>query len=129
MQEAIRVLNQLVAEGVIADYAIGGGMATLFYTEPFLTEDVDVFVVLPDMQRLDLFDNLFRRLQELGYQSEGMYVAVGGTALQFLVPPSDLESEALETARRLKYGTESVKVFRPEYLMAIYLRVAGQRIC
>ena len=40
---ALRVLNALEAEGTIGRYAIGGSIALLFYTEPLLTEDMDIF--------------------------------------------------------------------------------------
>jgi len=32
------------AEGVIEKFAIGGGIAAIYYLEPYSTEDVDVFV-------------------------------------------------------------------------------------
>ncbi|MDI6738957.1 MAG: hypothetical protein QME74_01160 [Candidatus Edwardsbacteria bacterium] len=48
MQEAIRVINQLKADDIIKDYAIGGGMAAIYYAETRLTYDLDVFVLLPD---------------------------------------------------------------------------------
>ena len=47
MKRTIEVLNELEKEGVISRYAIGGAMGAIFYTEPFLTFDLDVFVVLP----------------------------------------------------------------------------------
>ena len=37
MKEALKVLSELVAEGVIDDYAIGGAMGATFYLEPVLT--------------------------------------------------------------------------------------------
>ena len=40
------MLNGLLEEGVLKDYAIGGGMAALAYVEPFLTEDIDVFTTI-----------------------------------------------------------------------------------
>ena len=36
MKTALRVLNDLVAEKVIKDYAIGGAMGAMFYTEDLL---------------------------------------------------------------------------------------------
>ena len=32
------------ADGVIEDYAIGGGIATIYYLEPYTTEDIDIFI-------------------------------------------------------------------------------------
>ena len=41
--DVLRAANELVANGVIADYAIGGAMAAIFYVEPFATFDIDLF--------------------------------------------------------------------------------------
>ncbi len=43
MIEALGTLNQLKREGVIKDYAIGGGYAVNYYLEPILTYDLDIF--------------------------------------------------------------------------------------
>ena len=36
MKTALRVLNELIAEKVIKDYAIGGAMGAMFYMEDLL---------------------------------------------------------------------------------------------
>ena len=46
MKHTLEVLNELEREGVFSRYAIGGAMAATFYTEPVLTSDLDVFVLL-----------------------------------------------------------------------------------
>lgn len=47
MEKTLRVLNALEREGIVRCYAIGGAVAAIFYMEPFLTYDLDVFVWLP----------------------------------------------------------------------------------
>ena len=42
MKQALKVLSELVAEGVIGGYAIGGAMGATFYLEPVVTMDLDV---------------------------------------------------------------------------------------
>jgi hypothetical protein len=37
----------LKEKNLLKDYAIGGGIGALFYIEPFLTYDLDVFIILP----------------------------------------------------------------------------------
>ena len=37
---ALRALNELKASGVIQDYAIGGAMGVVFWTEPVVTYDL-----------------------------------------------------------------------------------------
>ena len=44
MKTTLKVLNTLKQEGLIADYAIGGAIASFFYIEPSLTNDMDVFM-------------------------------------------------------------------------------------
>lgn len=46
MRRTLEVLNELEREGVFSRYALGGAMAATFYTEPVLTFDLDVFVLL-----------------------------------------------------------------------------------
>ncbi len=46
LADVFRILNQMRADGVVSDYAIGGATAVLFYAEPTRTYDLDVFVTL-----------------------------------------------------------------------------------
>jgi len=48
MKETFAVLNQMVADGAIENYAVAGAIGAIFYVEPFLTQDLDVLVVTPD---------------------------------------------------------------------------------
>jgi hypothetical protein len=47
LADTFRVLNDLEVDGVVSAYAIGGAMAMLFWAEPTVTFDLDVFVLLP----------------------------------------------------------------------------------
>ena len=40
--EPLRIINRLVEEKIILEYAIAGGVAALYYTEPVLTYDFDI---------------------------------------------------------------------------------------
>jgi hypothetical protein len=123
MEEIARILELLRNESFFADYAIGGGVATLYFTEPFATVDVDVFALFPTTSGLIDLSGLYRRLQELGCQVVGQYVRIGDRPIQFLAPPSALEEEALREAVTRTDAGGVVKVFRPEYLAAIYVKV------
>ena len=46
MEKVFQVLNQMVRDGEVQNYAIGGAIAAVFYVEPFATHDVDVFVMM-----------------------------------------------------------------------------------
>jgi hypothetical protein len=43
----LETINQMQADGVIEEYAIGGAVGATFYLEPAATLDLDIFVILP----------------------------------------------------------------------------------
>jgi hypothetical protein len=42
MKETLQIINQMVVDGVIDDYVIGGAIAATYYVEPINTSDVDI---------------------------------------------------------------------------------------
>lgn len=44
MEKVIELLNRMQADGVIEKFAIGGGIAAIYYLEPHSTEGIDVFL-------------------------------------------------------------------------------------
>ena len=69
MQAVCDTLEQIVSEGTLKQYAIGGATAAGFHGEPLATRDVDVFVFLdaiPDSLLVSL-ESVFTRLSELGF--------------------------------------------------------------
>jgi hypothetical protein len=44
MKSTFRIINRMVADGVIGKYAVGGAVAALNYIEPTLTDDLDVSI-------------------------------------------------------------------------------------
>ena len=72
--DVLRAANELVSEGVIADYAIGGAMAVIFYVEPFTTYDIDLFYK-PKSHAFDAdIPEIFRALQKRGFTMEGAHL-------------------------------------------------------
>ena len=124
LKPVIRAFDQLKAEGVIKGYALGGAMASIFYVEPFLTYDIDLFIALaqPPKTLIDL-SPVYRRLEELGHQPVGEHIQVEDNPVQLLVPADALDTEAMHEAQPLSYAGLTVKVFLPEHLLAIYLKV------
>ena len=45
IERVFKVVNKMYQEGILKDYAIGGAVATIYYTEPFATKDLDIFLV------------------------------------------------------------------------------------
>ena len=128
MKETLKVINELRENNLIDDYAIGGGIGALFYIEPFLTYDLDVFIILSEKGKennLILLSSIFDYLKKKGYLWKGEHIIVEGIPVQF-IPAEALEEEAVRNARVIEYERIKTRVLTPEYLIAILLR-AGRR--
>ncbi len=123
MQTVLRALNQLIADGVIEIYAIGGAVAAAFYITAAQTEDIDAFMVLPtSASGLVLLTPVYEALTALGGIVEGEYVRFGSWPLQILSDGNSLVAEAIREAVSVAYDGVTTRVFRPEYLCAIALQ-------
>lgn len=128
MRQTLKVINELKDKGLINDYAIGGGIAALFYIEPFLTYDLDVFIISverADEKNLILLSPIFDYLKSKGYFWKGEHIIMEGVPVQF-IPADELEKEAVENAKVMEYEGIKAKVITPEYLIVILLR-AGRK--
>lgn len=128
MKKTLKVVNELKNRGLIKDYAIGGGIAALFYIEPFLTYDLDVFIISvenEDEKNLIVLSTVFDYLKSIGYFWKGEHIIIEGVPVQF-IPADELEKEAVGNAKVVEYEGIKAKVFTPEYLIAILLR-AGRK--
>jgi hypothetical protein len=54
LSDTILVINQMVSDGVIRRYAIGGAWAAIYYAEPVMTEDLDVLISFDEVSGADL---------------------------------------------------------------------------
>ncbi len=124
MEAVCDMLELLVQDGTIANYAIGGATAAGFHGEPLATRDVDVFVYL-EGQAGSVFlclEPLYRRLAALGFtefDEEGIVIA--GFPIQFLAPNVGLELEAVEQAMGIEWDGHRTRVMTPEHLAVIAL--------
>jgi hypothetical protein len=126
MQAVCDTLEQLLQEGILTRYAVGGATAAGFHGEPLATRDVDVFVFLdpPNGSILVTLDPVFRRLNELGFnQFEEEGLLIHDLPVQFLSASPGLESEAVEQAMIVEWESHTLRVMRPEHLAAIALSV------
>jgi hypothetical protein len=120
MKRALEVLNELEKEGVFARYAIGGAMGATFYVEPFLTFDLDVFVLLqPSASGLISLSPIYEALRARGYSEQNECVLIEGVPVQFLPAYNRLLEEALEQAKAIDYENILARVLRGEHLVAI----------
>jgi len=123
--QVITTINQMQADGVIEQYAIGGAVGATFHLEPVSTLDVDIFVAFRHepgsllVSPQPIFDYLAAR----GCRMEGEYVVIAGWPVQFLPPTGPLVEEALAEAITVNVGETPARVFTAEHLAAIALQV------
>jgi len=123
MEKTLKILNKLEADGLIAKYAIGGAIAFLFYAEPVLTYDMDVFCLLPAAEaKLITLAPIYRYLKAKGYSEDKEHIIIEGLPVQFIPAYNDLIVEALTEAEETRFNKTPTKVVSPEYLVAILLQ-------
>lgn len=122
MKKILQVINDLEKEGIIKNYAIGGATALLFYAEPALTFDIDIFVFLPDDKSTKGLINLsplYGALESLGYRAKKEHVMIEEIPVQFIPAYNSLVEEAVRRASIKEYAGIKTKVLTIEYLFAI----------
>ncbi|MBE2204873.1 MAG: hypothetical protein IAE94_11100 [Chthoniobacterales bacterium] len=128
MEATLRVLNELEREDVISRYAIGGAVGAIFYMEPFLTYDLDVFVLLPQTTSgLLTLSPIYEELKRRGYTGEAECILIEGMPVQFLPAYNPLLEEALTEARETRYAETMTRVLRPEHLAAIMVQTGRDK--
>src|SRR3989338_3365110 len=112
VKKTLEVLNDLKGKALIGDYAIGGGIATIFYTEPVFTYDLDVFVIVnPEPQgKIISLVPIYDYLKSKGYVWEGEHIVIEDIPVQFIPVGSGLEKEAIENAKDITYSGARTKV-------------------
>lgn len=123
MKETFAVLNQMVADGAIEDYAVAGAIGAMFYVESFSTQDIDVFVLTPEDRVIIELPGL-DYLRARGYtefRNEG--IVIKGWPVQFMPATTKLEHEAYLNAEISNFEEVPVRVVLAEHLVAIMLKV------
>jgi len=118
LADILRAANELVSAGLIKDYALGGALAAIYYTEPFTTYDADIIFVASDQSLSAGIPALYAHLQSKGWHVEGEHLLVKDFPVQFLAAHG-LTEEAVRNAKPIEYEGVAAKVFRPEYIIAI----------
>ena len=124
IQEVIKTINRMQADGVIDRYAIGGAVAATFYLEPVATLDVDIFVAFRAEPGNLLISpqQIFDYLKARGCAMEGEHVVISGWPVQFLPPNTPLVEEALAESVEKDVAGTPARVFTAEHLAAIALQ-------
>src|SRR5439155_19768084 len=123
MERTLKVLNEMECGGIISRYAIGGAVGAIFYMEPILTYDLDVFVKLPASESgLLTLTALYEHLRGRGFAEEEECIVIEGVPVQLLPPYNPLVEEALAEARDTVFEETPTRVLRAEHLLAIMLQ-------
>lgn len=112
------------ADGVIDKFAIGGGIAAIYYLQPYQTDDIDVFIsrVVIDPSGLVSLEPVYGYLEKLGYLPVKEGVLIEDWRVQFVPAFAAVQEEAIAQARRVEYGETHTFIFSAEHLGAELLR-------
>lgn len=135
LKQAIDVLNGMVADSVIENYAIGGAVAALYYIEASSTDDLDILISFENSATsasagLITLGPIIEHLAARGFaewRHEG--IVVSGWPVQFLPVADALDAEALKEAPRIELevtlGEPSVstRLLSAEHIMATALKI------
>lgn len=131
IEKALEILNDMVAAGVLRNYAIGGAVAALNYIEPTVTDDLDVLISFDTAAPSGLvtLGPIVSYLEAKGYtewRKEGLVIE--DWPVQFLPVADSLDLESLERALSVEdmFGPDtalSTRVLTAEHLMATALKV------
>jgi hypothetical protein len=127
MKQVFAVLNDMVRDGALENYAVAGAIGAMFYVEPFSTKDIDVFVLHPENQAVLEIPGL-EYLKTRGYtewRDEG--IVIEGWPVQFMPASTPLEQEAYLNAQQKDVEGVTVRVVLPEHLVAIMLKVGRRK--
>lgn len=124
IKEVLILLNEMREDGILDQFAIGGGIATALYVEPYTTSDIDIFCYLKQSFIIVSLSPIYEYLQARGAKIEKEYLRVGIWPIQFILPQKDsLPEEALKNANTVSISGVETRIFTPEYLAAIALQV------
>ncbi len=123
MDKVAVLLNEMVEQGIIEDYAVFGAVAQMRYTEAVVTLDAYILVALAEPDKLDVLSPIYDFCRERGYFPEGEAVRVGDWPVQFIPAFNKLTREAIRDAEIGDLEGIPLRVIRADYLAVIALSV------
>jgi hypothetical protein len=123
VKEVAELLNSLLSEDIITDYALFGAVAQMRYTEAVVTMDADVLVAVAEPDAIDLLSPIYKFCSGLGYSPEGEAVRVGDWPVQFIPVFDDLTRAAMAQAETGEIDGVPLRVVRADYLAVIAISV------
>src|SRR5437868_10941035 len=111
LTDVLRAANDLLAAGLIEDWALGGALAAIYYLEPFTTYDADIFFIPSDKGLTAGIPEIYGRLQAKGWKIEREHLLADGFPVQFLAA-SGLTEEAVREGEKISFEGVTAKLFR-----------------
>lgn len=121
LRGALEVLAHMKRDGLMNDFALGGGMASIRYTEAVFTYDLDVFYIPPSDDLAADPPAIYIWLKARGYQSHKEHMVIAGVPVQFLAVDA-LTREGVEHGTLVDVEGVKVKTMTAEHLLAIAVR-------
>ena len=120
--DVVRAVQDLIDRGIVSNYAIGGAIGGLFWDEVISTFDLDIFVMLTDQKGL-LIDlgPIYAWATERGFPQSKEHITISGIPVQLVPAPNPLSEEAIAQAAEIQLDGTTIRVMRPEYLIAMWL--------
>ena len=124
MKKTLAILNKLKEGGLIDGYAIGGGIAVLFYVEPVFTSDLDIFCLIPAAKGKTIvsLSPIYDFLKKKGYKVHKEQVVIEGVPVQFIPAYNELIEDSVKEAKEVDYEGLKTRVVGLEHLLAIMLQ-------
>jgi hypothetical protein len=126
LDDVLRAANELVSDGLIKDYALGGALAAIHYVEPFTTYDADIFFIPATKDLSAGIPGIYDALRKKGCEIVGDHLLLNNFPVQFLAADG-LTEEAVREATSIEYKGVPTKVFRPEHIIAIAAQVGRSK--
>lgn len=130
IEKVFKVINKMYQEGIVENYAIGGAVAALRWTEPFFTQDLDVFIMLqPELKekKVIILSSVYEYLKKMGYSAwEGHRIIIEGIPVDIFTG-DELEQKAIKEAIETEYKGIKTRIMTPEYLIALFLRAGRDK--
>lgn len=94
LDKIFKLLKEMEKKRILKEYAICGAVATIYYTEPFLTQDIDIFFIPESDKKIILMTPFYNFFLEKGYKSLKEYILVNEIPIQFIPASKEIEKEA-----------------------------------
>ncbi|HOM27811.1 MAG TPA: hypothetical protein PKV21_09965, partial [bacterium] len=123
LEKIFKLINQMEKKRILKNYAIGGAVATIYYTEPFFTQDIDIFFIPSNVKKLIILTQFYDFLLKKGGKVYKEFILINKIPVQFIPASKDLEKEAIKNSLKVKFKNIEIKILKAEYLIAIFLDV------